>query len=228
MDFIYGVHGQTLAQVESDARAAVALGSEHLSAYALTLDKASLAEEVPLAKQLARGEVHLPPDETVVAMQRLVRDVFASAGLERYEISNYAKPGFHSRHNSLYWTGGEYLAVGTGATGFVKTEEEAVRYSNQRSAEKYLAEVEAGGLPEANREVLTAVELFEERVAMGLRLKNGVDLEAVCRAFGQTMEARQLTVKHLVNAGLAERRNGRLALTDAGFDVHSAISARLM
>lgn len=227
MDFIYGVHGQTLAQVESDARAAVALGSEHLSAYALTLDKASLAEDVPLAKQLARGEVHLPPDETVVTMQRLVRDVFASAGLERYEISNYAKPSFHSRHNSLYWTGGEYLAVGTGATGFVKAEE-VVRYSNQRSAEKYLAEVEAGGLPEANREVLSAVELFEERVAMGLRLKNGVDLEAVCRAFGQSMEARQLTVKHLVNAGMAELRNGRLALTDAGFDVHSAISARLM
>lgn len=239
MDFIYGVHGQTLAQVESDARAAVALGSEHLSAYALTLDKASLAEEVPLAKQLARGEVQLPPDETVVAMQRLVRDVFASAGLERYEISNYAKPGYHSRHNALYWTGGEYLAVGTGATGMVKgmvkdmvkdmlKGDEAVRYSNQRSAEKYLAEVEAGGIPEASREVLSALELFEERVAMGLRLKNGVDLEAVCRAFGQGMEARALTVRHLLNSGLAVQREGRLALTDAGFDVHSAISARLM
>ena len=88
MDFIYGVHGQTEAQVESDARAAVALGSEHLSAYALTLDKASLAEEVPLARQLARGEVHLPPDEIVVNMQRIVRDVFAGVGLRRYEISH--------------------------------------------------------------------------------------------------------------------------------------------
>jgi putative oxygen-independent coproporphyrinogen III oxidase len=227
MDFIYGVHGQTEAQVESDARAAVALGSEHLSAYALTLDKASLAEEVPLAKQLARGEVHLPPDETVIAMQRVVRDVFLGAGLERYEISNYAKPGFHSRHNALYWTGGEYLAVGTGATGFVKGEA-PVRYSNQRSAEKYLAEVEAGRLPESSHEVLTALELFEERVAMGLRLVNGVDLEAVCSAFGQSAESRAVTVRHLLHAGLAERRDGRLALTDVGFDVHSAISARLM
>lgn len=227
MDFIYGVHGQTEAQVESDARAAVGLGSEHLSAYALTLDKASLAEDVPLAKQLARGEVHLPPDETVVRMQRLVRDVFAGAGLQRYEISNYAKPGFHSRHNALYWTGGEYLAVGTGATGFVRGAE-AVRYSNQRSADRYLAEVEAGRVPEASREVLTPFELFEERVAMGLRLVNGVDLEAVCREFGQSAEARGQTVRHLVHARLAERREGRLALTDAGFDVHSAIAARLM
>lgn len=227
MDFIYGVHGQTTAQVESDARAAVALGSEHLSAYALTLDKASLAEEVPLAKQLARGEVQLPPDETVVAMQRVVRDVFAGAGLGRYEISNYAKDGYHSRHNALYWTGGEYLALGTGATGYVSGEQ-AVRYSNQRSAEKYLAEVEAGRVPESSRELLTAFELFEERVAMGLRLVNGVDLEAVCSAFGQSMDGRAVTVRHLIHAGLAERRDGRLALTDAGFDVHSAISARLM
>ncbi len=227
MDFIYGVHGQTEAQVESDARAAVALGSEHLSAYALTLDKESLAEEVPLARQLARGEVHLPPDEIVVSMQRIVRDVFAGAGLRRYEISNYAKPAFHSRHNALYWTGGEYLAVGTGATGFVRGAT-PIRYSNQRSAEKYLLEVEAGRLPESSREELTALELFEERVAMGLRLVNGVDLDAVCAAFGQSSEVRGQTVRHLIHAGLAERRDGRLALTDAGFDVHSAISARLM
>jgi oxygen-independent coproporphyrinogen-3 oxidase len=160
-------------------------------------------------------------------MQRIVRDVFAAAGLVRYEISNYAKPLFHSRHNALYWTGGEYLAVGTGATGFLRGAQ-AVRYSNQRSAEKYLADVEAGRFPEASREELTPVELFEERVAMGLRLVNGVDLEGVCREFGQGLDARALTVKHLLNAGLLERREGRVALTDAGFDVHSAIAARLM
>ncbi len=227
MDFIYGVHGQTLAQVESDARRAVALGSEHLSAYALTLDKASLAEEVPLARQLARGEVSLPPDDTVVRMQRVVRDVFAAAGLQRYEISNYAKPGFHSRHNALYWTGGEYLALGTGATGHLRATA-PFRYSNQRSAEKYLLEVEAGRWPEASREELSGLELFEERVAMGLRLASGVDLAAVCALFGQDFASRALTVRHLLSAGMAEQREGRLALTDAGFDVHSAIAARLM
>ncbi len=227
MDFIYGVHGQTEAQVEADARRAVSLGSEHLSAYALTLDKASLAEEVPLARQLARGEVHLPPDETVVRMQRMVRDVFRGAALERYEISNYAKPGFHSRHNALYWTGGEYLAVGTGATGFVKSAD-AARYTNQRSAERYLTEVEAGRLPEGSREALTRNELFEERLAMGLRLTTGVNLEAVCAAFGEDAAARAVTVRHLVNAGMARLEQGRLALTDSGMDVHSAIAARVM
>lgn len=224
MDFIYGVHGQTEAQVEADARRAVSLGSEHLSAYALTLDKASLAEEVPLARQLSRGEVHLPPDEIVVRMQRTVRDVFRAGGLERYEISNYAKPGFHSRHNALYWTGGEYLAVGTGATGFVKTD----RYTNQRSADKYLAEVEVPRLPESSREALTRNELFEERLAMGLRLTNGIDLEAVCAQFGEDASKRALTVRHLLSAGMARQEHGRLMLTDAGMDVHSAIAARVM
>jgi oxygen-independent coproporphyrinogen-3 oxidase len=227
MDFIYGVHGQSEAQVEADALRAVALGPEHLSAYALTLDKASLAEEVPLAKQLTRGEVTLPGDETVVRMQRRVRDVFRAGGLERYEISNYAKPGYHSRHNALYWTGGEYLALGAGATGFLLGEQ-AVRYANQRSAERWFDDVDAGRLPEKSREVLTAAERFEERVAMGLRLASGLDLAAVCADFGQPFAAREVTVRHLVSAKLAEWRDGRLRLTDAGFDVHSAISARLM
>lgn len=224
MDFIYGVQGQTLEQVRRDAEAAVSLGTEHLSAYALTLDAESLAEEVPLARQLARGEVQLPADELVVEMQRAVRDVYRGAGLERYEVSNYAKPGFHSRHNSTYWTGGDWLALGVGATGSLG----ARRYSNQRSAERYLVDVEAGRLPESSGEALTALERFEERVAMGLRLTSGLELERVCVEYGQPYAPRRPLVERLVVEGLATVTSGRLALTDAGLDVHSAISARLM
>lgn len=228
LDFIYGVQGQTVAQVEKDARAAVALGSEHLSAYALTLDRASLAEEVPLARQLARGEVTLPGDDVVVRMQRVVRDVYAAAGLRRYEVSNYARPGFHSRHNALYWTGGEYLALGAGATGFVVRGGAAFRYTNHRSAERYLAEVEASRVPEASREPLSDVERFEERVAMGLRLVSGVDLDGVCADFGQDAAPRRAALEKLVRGGWVRVEGGRVRLTDEGFDVHSEIAARLM
>ncbi len=222
MDFIYGVQGQTVDDVRSDAERAASLGSEHLSAYALTLDRESLAEEVPLAKQLQRGEVTLPPDDTVIAMQRAVRESYSRGGLERYEISNYARPGFHSRHNTLYWTGGEYLALGVGATGFTGT----TRYSNQRSAEKYLSAAAAD--VSVNVEPLTSEDLFEERVAMGLRLTNGIDLAGVCEAFGQDLTKRAVTIRHLVSQGMATERDGRLQLTDRGLDVHSAIAARLM
>lgn len=228
MDFIYGVHGQTLAQVESDARRAASLGSEHLSAYALTLDVPSLAEEVPLAKRLARGEVSLPEDDVVLRMQRAVRDAWAGAGLERYEVSNYARPGYHSRHNALYWTGGEYLAVGAGATGYLCRDGAAARYSNHRGVGRYLADVEAGRAPESSRESLSDVERFEERVSMGLRLTSGVDLEAVCADFGQDWPRRQREVQRLIDGGLACMAGGRVCLTDAGFDVHSAIAARVM
>ncbi len=180
------------------------MGPEHLSAYALTLDKESLAEEVPLARQLARGEVSLPPDEEVIAMAQVVRETYAGAGLERYEISNYARPGHHSRHNSLYWTGGEYLAIGVGATGRL------------------------GRVPEASRELLDGLELFEERIAMGLRLSSGVDVAAVCRAFGQPYGGRSEEIGRLVANGLAREEGGRLALTSRGMNLHSAISARLM
>jgi oxygen-independent coproporphyrinogen-3 oxidase len=228
LDFIYGVHGQTLAEVRADAARAVALSPEHLSAYALTLDKASLAEEVPLAKQLARGEVALPPDEAVVEMGHAVQDLYGEAGLARYEISNYAAEGFHARHNTLYWTGGEYLALGAGATGTVSGPEGLLRYSNHRSAERYLEAVERGELPSATREPLEPADRFAERLAMGLRLSAGVDLEAVCREFEVDFAPRRKEAEVLVKRGLATWRGARLSLTREGADLHSAISARLL
>jgi oxygen-independent coproporphyrinogen-3 oxidase len=208
--------------VRADATEAAALGADHLSAYALTLDKESLAEEVPLAKQLARGEVSLPDDEVVTGMQRTVAEAFSATGLTRYEVSNYARPGFHSRHNALYWTGGEYLAIGAGATGFVRDSAGAHRYSNPRSVNAW----STGAEPP--HESLNATQLFSERVAMGLRLTGGVDVEGACRAFGVEPASRMLLVRQLVGQGLAVHEAGRVRLTDRGFDVHSAIAARLM
>ncbi len=227
MDFIYGVHGQTREQVEADARRAVGLEPEHLSTYALTLEREVLAEDTPLSKRLSRGEVALPGDEQVVEMAATVREVYGAHGLERYEISNHARAGYSSRHNALYWTGGEYLALGVGATGMLHSPA-PYRYVNLRSAEGYLRAVEGGRLPEASREELGAEELFAERLAMGLRLRGGVDWEGVCEAYGQDPEPRRAEIRRLLEGGLAEQRERRLRLTEAGADLHSAIAARLI
>jgi oxygen-independent coproporphyrinogen-3 oxidase len=234
LDFIYGVHGQTLAEAREDAHRAAALGPDHLSAYALTLDRESLAEEVPLAKRLARGEVHLPPDEAVVEMGQAVREAFTAAGLARYEISNVARLGAHSKHNALYWTGGAYLAVGVGATGYAPPGDEGSpqgvgrRYSNLRSAEKYLVAVEEGRLPEAGVEPLGRRERFAERLAMGLRLACGVELLATCARYGEDTAPRVAEAERLAAHGLARFDGSRLSLTDRGLDLHSAIAARLI
>jgi oxygen-independent coproporphyrinogen-3 oxidase len=228
MDFIYGVHGQQLDEVRRDAERAASLEPEHLSAYALTLEPEALAEEVPLARQLARGEVTLPSEDETLAMGHAVGEIYAAHGLARYETSNYARPGFHSRHNALYWTGGEYLALGAGATGFIRGGAGAVRYSNHRSAERYLAEVEARRAPEASRESIHSREQFIERVAMGLRLFTGIDLDATCSAFGESFSSRRPAIDRLIQDGFARMLGSRLALTDAGADLHSSICASLI
>src|SRR5262249_21649880 len=118
LDLIHGAERQTPALAAQDAAAAVALGPEHISCYALTLH--GLAEEVPMAKALRRGELELPDDEVVSDMGDAVRFELARGGYGRYEISNYAQPGRESVHNSLYWRGGEYVAAGCGACGFLR------------------------------------------------------------------------------------------------------------
>jgi putative oxygen-independent coproporphyrinogen III oxidase len=229
LDFIYGVPGQTVAEVEADALAAMALEPAHVSAYALTLDRDSLAEAVPMTRAMERGELELPPDELVLEMRRVAEQAYAEGGLLRYEVSNYARPGLHSRHNGLYWTGGEYLALGAGATGTTTAPDgQRRRYSNLRGIEAYFRAVEGGRFPEAGHEMLGRTELFEERVALGLRLVQGVDLPKVCEDFGEPYDKRRPAVDRLVAQGLAVWREGRLALTEAGMDVHSEIAAKLM
>lgn len=233
LDFIYGVHGQTRAQVEEDARRAAALEPEHLSTYALTVERESLAVATPLSRQLEKGSLVLPPDEEVVEMAKSIREAYGAHGLRRYEISNFARPGYGSRHNALYWTGGEYLALGVGATGMLLTSGQGerpagYRYVNLRGSDAYMRAVEEGRLPESSRETLGPEELFAERLSMGLRLCSGVDWEAVCARYGEDPEPRRVEVARLVQHGLARLEEGRLVLTDAGADVHSAICARLL
>ena len=237
IDLMFGLPGQSLGQWEATLGRTVALAPEHVSAYALTLDRESLAEEVPLARQLARGEVTLPSEDRQVEMSDGLQDVLGRAGLARYEISNHARPGFHSRHNTLYWTGGEYLALGVGATGLLyekprvvpdSAPERALRFTNLRSTEKYLAAVEAGRLPEGSSETLGRQELFEERMAMGLRLVEGLEVASVCNAFGMDPSTRLRELARFISDGFVVERGGRFALTRKGAHLHSSLSARLI
>ena len=205
-----------------------ALGVEHLSAYALTVDRPSLAEETPFARQARRGELVLPDDDLSVEMADALIAAYASGGLVRYEISNFARPGRHSRHNALYWTGGDCLALGAGAVGLLQESGRGLRVTNHRSTERYLSVVEAGGLPEGAREALGPDELFAERLAMGLRLTAGVALQKVVEAFGQELAPRLAEAERLVAGGFAQWNRERLALTPRGSHLHSEIAARLL
>jgi len=227
LDLIFGGPGQDPRMARADVEKAVDLGPEHLSCYGLTLE--GLAEEVRLAKDVKRGRVKVPDDEVQEEMGLLVREVLAGAGYHRYEISNFAKAGYESRHNSLYWLGREYVAAGCGAHGFRPTEDGGLRYGNPRKPEAWLRAVEAGGPPEVERDVISREELFEERLYLGLRLAAGVDLEvAAAETIGLVPASTWKAADELVTQGLLVRDGGRIRCTERGFDLNTEVAVRLL
>ncbi len=227
LDLILGVQGQSLAQAVQDARDAAALGPDHVSAYVLTVEREALAEETVFARALRTGRLSLPPEGLVADMVEAVADVLGAEGLVRYEVSNYARDKKHSRHNALYWTGGEYLALGAGATGFFREGTGGVRTAAHRSTERWFTDVEEGRLPDAEREALGKGELFRERLMLGLRFTSGLDVEGLTGASGEA--SRQVELARLTAQGLGEEtEGGRFRLTRRGLLLHSDVCARLL
>ena len=217
------IHGGRRASVESaraDAERAVSLPVTHVSTYALTLDLEVLAEDVPFSRLAREGKLSFPDDDEVLAEGRAIAAVLEAAGLRRYEISNFARPGFESRHNLLYWRSQDYLGAGAGAVGCVRTAMGALRWTNHRTYGPWLAAVEGGEIPSASEEELGPAELRNERVMLALRTTQGLDASWLSPAQGPE-------VAGFLRAGLAVLRGGRLALTPAGMDVHSAVAERL-
>jgi putative oxygen-independent coproporphyrinogen III oxidase len=220
VDLIYAARRSSVAIARTDAERAVAAGAAHVSAYALTVDAAVLAEEVPFVRLARAGRLPLPPPEDAVAQARAIRGALRRAGLRRYEISNFARPGRESVHNRLYWEGASYLGLGAGAVGCVPAGDGAVRYANHRDANRWFEDVEAGRHPTADEDRIDAQAARNERVMLGLRTAGGVALAA--------LSTRQRSeVPALVRGRLGVVREGRFVLTSRGMDVHSAVSERM-
>jgi oxygen-independent coproporphyrinogen-3 oxidase len=223
VDLIYGARRSSVATARADAERLGTLPVTHVSAYALTLDPEVLAVDVPLARLRREGRLPLPADDDVVAQARSIRTVLRRCGLVRYEISNFARPGFASVHNQIYWDSQSYLGLGVGAYGCLHDDEHgrAVRWGNQRSPAAYLEAVERGALPAAEEETLGARELLEERILLALRTRRGLPVaEIPAETRGE--------VARLVRARLGAVLGDQLVLTSRGLDVHSAVVERLL
>lgn len=208
LDLMYGLPGQDVARWESTVREVLAWRPEHLSAYALTLDEGS--------RWAGEGVAGLPGEETVTAQYWALARMAREAGYEHYEISNYARRGFRSRHNQVYWRAEEYLALGPGACGFLGD----VRYGNVKPVERYCAALEAGGLPLGTHEVLTPAQRKAEKVILGLRLSDGVPMAWL-------EDARPL-VETWASLGLLEVAGDRCRLTEAGFLLSDSLFVHLL
>jgi len=216
VDLIYGLPGLDLATWTATVREVIAWGPDHLSAYGLTLDEGSLWH--------ARGVAGLPPEEAVTAQYWALAEAAAEAGFEHYEVSNYARPGFRSRHNQRYWRWEEYLGLGPGACGFLGH----VRYANVKPVERYTTLVEAGQLPLATHEVLTPREALAEQLILGLRMSDGI--EAVRLAERCDLERGRLpeVLDAWRERGLLADPEGRVRLTEAGFLLSDALFTELL
>jgi oxygen-independent coproporphyrinogen-3 oxidase len=221
VDLIYGARRSSVGTAHADAERAAGAGATHVSAYALTVDGEALAEEVPFARMWREGRLALPSDEETAAQGAAIRAALRRAGLRRYEISNFARPGFASVHNRLYWEGESYLGLGAGAYGCVRGEGRSVRYGNLRDASAYLDAALSGRIPTAEEDPIDAVADRNERMMLALRTRDGLPLSALSGAQAQESD-------RLVSRRLAVRRAGRLVLTSRGLDVHTAIAARLL
>ncbi len=217
LDLIYGVPGQTLDGWLATLDAVLALEPAHLSCYALTVE-----EKTRLHLDVRRGDA-IEPD---AALQNEMEDAAArrliTAGFTRYEISNYARPGYACRHNLLYWQGHDYLGLGPSAQSYL----DGRRFGNVESVEDYDRTLVRGCLPIAESELLSADQRQRERIVFGLRLIEGVD--QVLLRHEPPDRAWQQTLDRLTRRGLLEERAGRLRLTDAGRRFADSVAAELI
>jgi oxygen-independent coproporphyrinogen-3 oxidase len=221
VDLIYGGRHSTVTTAGDDAARAAALGATHVSAYALTLDREVLAEEVPFARLARTGKLAFPGEEETLAQARAICAALRRAGLRRYEVSNFARPGFESIHNGLYWAGASYLGLGAGAVGCRRGETGGLREANSRDWRTWLAALDAGRLPTAEEDRFDARADANERIMLALRTREGAPVAALG-------ELARREVAPLLRHRLAVVRAGRLVLTSRGLDLHTAIAERLI
>lgn len=206
LDLMYALPGQTMAHWVDTLKQAMALAPQHLSLYSLILE-----EGTPLAAQVASGAIALPGEEMCLTMQHAAQRMLARRGYARYEISNYAQPGFQCRHNLVYWTRGDYLGLGLAAHSFMGGE----RFGNTADLSAYL-----NGQYEAQRAPVSVQEAWEEQIMLGTRLAQGVPLSL--------LKGREQAVERLTALGLAEIIDGFLRLTEKGMDVQNAVVVELI
>ena len=219
-DLIAGLPGQTLSRWQRNLDQALQLRPEHLSLYLLDVH-----EGTPLADQIARGMRPAPDDDLAAEMYGVMIETVCAAGYEHYEVSNFCRPGFASRHNSKYWLGAPYYGFGNSAHSY---DGDRRRWANERDAAKYVELLERGDSPVFERTNLTAADARSESIFLGLRLMRGIDLKDYRRRFGKDLRdefTRELD--RLSAAGLIELESDVLRLTTRGALLSNEVFAAL-
>jgi oxygen-independent coproporphyrinogen-3 oxidase len=220
-DLIAGLPKQTRESWRESLDSLVELAPEHVSVYLLEVDEGSRlgGEILRGGKRYSAG--YVPGDDEMAEFYETACAVLEAAGYRHYEISNWAKPGFASRHNLKYWRREPYLGFGAGAHSFSGTE----RWANAHDAADYVNAVMGGRLPVEQHEKLTAEGALEEELFLGLRQLEGIDVARIEREYGVSLDAR---FARLSSAGLIEREGSLVRLAPGRVSVSNEVFVELM
>lgn len=220
LDLIYGLPGQRLNDWHETLAAALGLGPEHLALYELSVEPGT-----PFARREARGELVLPDDELMAEMEIMAHELLAAHGYHRYEISNYARPGFQCQHNLNYWHNGPYLGLGAGAVSSF----DGLRLTNCDDPEAYQARINSGHPAFREGEALGQAASFRESVIMGLRLLEGVRRHELLARYGlDPVRYYGETLTRFREQGLVAMDAERVWLTDKALPVAHQVLAALV
>ncbi|MBB5150020.1 MULTISPECIES: radical SAM family heme chaperone HemW [Ureibacillus] len=208
IDLMYGLPGQSIELWEDTLEKALALNLPHYSAYSLIVEPKTI-----FYIQFSKGMLHLPPEEQEAKMYDLLMERMEDSGLSQYEISNFAKEGFQSLHNKIYWDNDEYAGFGAGAHGYMN----GIRYSNYGPIKKYLQSIHMGQLPILHRHQVSINEKCEEEMFLGLRKNEGVSYQQFEKKIGFSLNEKYgEIISKLMDDGLVMEEEGRVKLTRKG------------
>ena len=219
-DLIYGSPWESTSDWLASLEGILETDPDHVSAYALTIE-----EGTPLATLVTTGRVADVDPDLQAERHAVAEALLGAAGFDRYEISNWARPGRACRHNVLYWSAGDYTGFGAGAHSHIAGR----RSWSRRLPREFIGAVAAGGSTEAGAEVIGESARCGEALMLGLRLASGLDLDAVGRRFGsEALAARMPVVEELSGRGLLERAGPRARVAPSATMVTGDICARLL
>ena len=219
IDLIYALPKQTMEDVKTNVAKAIALDIPHMSLYSLILENHTV-----FMNRMRRGKLPLPKEDLEAEMFDYIIAELEKAGFEHYEISNFSKPGFESRHNLMYWDNAEYYGIGAGASGYV----DGVRYKNHGPIRHYLEAVKAGDA-RVQEEVLTLKEQMEEEMFLGLRKKSGVSKKRFEEKFGISFEEQYgAVVSELTEQGLLVPDRDIVRMTKQGLFLGDTVAEKFI
>ena len=219
IDLIYALPKQTMEDVKTNVAKAISLDIPHMSLYSLILENHTV-----FMNRMRRGKLPLPKEDLEAEMFEYIIAELGKAGFEHYEISNFSKPGFESRHNLMYWDNAEYYGIGAGASGYV----DGIRYKNHGPIRHYLQAVEAGNA-RVQEEVLTLNEKMEEEMFLGLRKKSGVSKKRFEEKFGLSFEEQYgAVVSELTEQGLLVPDRDIVRMTKQGLFLGDTVAEKFI